>query len=241
MINLKNKVAIVTGASSGIGKEIVYLLAQNGINVTLVARQIEKLKKIEYDLNNLGYHSLIVQANLEIEKEIKNLFTISNNYWGKTDILINCAGVIIDASFSKGNSDDWKKMWNVNVHATCIAIQEALNLFNKIDGGHIINISSMSAHRVATGGSFYTATKFAIKAISESLRKELMQIGSMTRVSCISPGLVATGFGKVDTNNNIDKKYLDPIDIANAVLHVLNTPKHVAIQDILIRSSKQFD
>ena len=162
MINSVKRVAIITGASGGIGKEIAYLLAQNDISVTLTGRRVDKLEEIAHDLEKIGIISCVVSADLEKEEEIKNLFRVSHSYWGKTDILINCAGLIIDASFSQGDSVNWKQMWNVNVHATCVAIQEFLKFFNNTDGGQVINISSMSAHRVVTAGSIYPATKFAI-------------------------------------------------------------------------------
>ncbi len=127
--------------------------------------------------------------------------------------------------------------------APCVAIQESLKYFDNKNGGHIINISSTSAHRIVNGGSFYAATKFALRAASETLRKELVELKSNTRVSSISPGFVNTSFAKPEnfiTEDNANKEKLDPDDIADAVLYILKTKPHVAIQDIILRSTKQY-
>ncbi|MCC2644415.1 MAG: Short-chain dehydrogenase/reductase [Burkholderiales bacterium] len=241
MENLKGRVAIVTGASSGIGKAIAFLLAKNNVKVTLIGRREDKLNEIAAELADLGLQALVIKADLSDEAEVVKAFKVSHTHWGRSDILINSAGICSSSNFHSGNTSDWKNMWDVNVFAVCVAIQEALKYFNHETGGQIINISSTSSFRVGKPGSFYAATKFALRAITESLRQELVSIGSKTRVSSISPGFVATSFGreghKIPDNDN--KEMLDTEDIANAVLHVLQTPAHVAVCDIILRSSKQ--
>lgn len=244
MISNSNKVAIVTGASSGIGTAIAYNLAKQNIAVTLVARRLDKLNLIVNDLLKSGYNAIAIQADLSKKQEISKAIKLSHKHWGSTDILINNAGYCKKAGFFEDNIKEWEKMWQINVLAPCIAMYEVLKYFDKTAGGIIVNISSTSAHRVIKGGSFYSATKSALKTISETLRKELVEIKNNTRIVCISPGLVNTNFGQENSLNipdNNDKNKLDPEDIANLVIHILNLPTHVAIQDIILRSVHQYE
>jgi len=240
---LKNKSAIVTGASSGIGRAIAYKLAQNGVKVTLVARRKHLLDDVVADLQNLGFHAVAFAADLSKEQQILEMFSFSHRYWGQTDILINSAGVVKKANFAVGNSQDWRLMWEVNIFAVCVAMQQALKYFDDAIGGQIINISSLSAYRVVNSGSFYAATKFALRAVTESFRKELVEAQSKTRVSCISPGMVSTDFADLKANfaDNTSKELLDAEDVANAALYILQNPSHVVVNDIMLRSYKQFD
>ena len=244
MSYIKNKVIIITGASSGIGMKSAYNLAAAGAKVTLVARRKQKLDNIVLDLTNLGLLAFAIEADLENETDIISIFEQSHQYWGKTDVLINNAGYCTASNFHTGDTDEWQKMWAVNVLAPCIAIRESLKYFDQELGGYIINISSTSSYRITNPGSFYAATKFALRAVSESLRKELVEKSSKTRVSCISPSFVATSFGRSAESNNLNnsnKAMLDTDDISNAIIYLLQTPPHVSVQDIILRSVNQYE
>jgi NADP-dependent 3-hydroxy acid dehydrogenase YdfG len=243
MSQLNNKTAVITGASSGIGKAIAYKLAQNGVKVTLVARRKHLLDEIVADLQSSGLFAVAFVADMQHEQQILDMFKFSHKYWGQTDILINSAGVVKKANFESGDPQDWRLMWEVNVFAICLAMQESLKYFKAEIGGQIINISSLSAYRVVNSGSFYAATKFALRAITEAFRKELVEVQSKTRVSCISPGMVNTDFSGLPTTtaNRICSEFLEAEDVANAALYILNNPSHVAVHDIMLRSYKQFD
>ena len=162
------------------------------------------------------------------------------------DILVNSAGLAYLSRLTDGDPALWEEMWQVNVHALSLCCQLALPLFPK-NSGQILNLSSMSGHRVPPTGGFYAATKFAVRAVSEALRAELKTAGSSVRVSTLSPGFVDTPLldkyfaGREDqlkqTRESI--KMLTPESIAASALHVLTSPPDVEINDIMMRSADQ--
>ena len=162
------------------------------------------------------------------------------------DILVNSAGLAYLSRLTDGDPALWEEMWQVNVHALSLCCQLALPLFPKTSG-QILNLSSMSGHRVPPTGGFYAATKFAVRAVSEALRAELKTAGSSVRVSTLSPGFVDTPLlekyfaGREDqlkqTRESI--KMLTPESIAASALHVLTSPPDVEINDIMMRSADQ--
>ena len=226
------KTALVTGASSGIGKAIASALLKEGMTVIGLCRSIDELpdgvKPLACDLRDES----AIKAAFESLKEL--------------DILVNSAGLAYLSRICDGNPSDWEEMWRVNVHALGLCSQLSLALFPE-GGGHILNLSSMSGHRVPPTGGFYASTKFAVRAISEALRAELKNSGNKTRISCLSPGFVDTPLldkyfaGREDqlaeTRANIDM--LTPEAIADAALHILTSPASVEINDVLLRSADQ--
>ena len=226
------KTALVTGASSGIGKAIATALLDQGMTVIGLCRSVDELpdgvKPLACDLRDES----AIKAAFESLKEL--------------DILVNSAGLAYLSRICDGNPSDWDEMWRVNVHALGLCSQLSLALFPE-GGGHILNLSSMSGHRVPPTGGFYASTKFAVRAISEALRAELKNSGNKTRISCLSPGFVDTPLldkyfaGREDqlaeTRANIDM--LTPEAIADAALHILTTPASVEINDVLLRSADQ--
>lgn len=226
------KTALVTGASSGIGKAIATALLDQGMTVIGLCRSVDQLpdgvKPLACDLRNES----AIKAAFETLEEL--------------DILVNSAGLAYLSRICDGNPSDWDEMWRVNVHALGLCSQLSLALFPE-GGGHILNLSSMSGHRVPPTGGFYASTKFAVRAISEALRAELKNSGNKTRISCLSPGFVDTPLldkyfaGREDqlaeTRANIDM--LTPEAIAGAALHILTSPASVEINDVLLRSADQ--
>ena len=226
------KTALVTGASSGIGKAIATALLDQGMTVIGLCRSVDQLpdgvKPLACDLRDEG----AIKAAFETLEEL--------------DILVNSAGLAYLTRICDGNPSDWDEMWRVNVHALGLCSQLSLALFPE-GGGHILNLSSMSGHRVPPTGGFYASTKFAVRAISEALRAELKNSGNKTRISCLSPGFVDTPLldkyfaGREDqlaeTRANIDM--LTPEAIADAALHILTSPASVEINDVLLRSADQ--
>jgi NADP-dependent 3-hydroxy acid dehydrogenase YdfG len=226
------KTALVTGASSGIGKAIATALLDQGMTVIGLCRSVDQLPD--------GVKPLA--CDLRDESAIKAAFESLE----KLDILVNSAGLAYLSRICDGNPSDWDEMWRVNVHALGLCSQLSLALFPE-GGGHILNLSSMSGHRVPPTGGFYASTKFAVRAISEALRAELKNTGNKTRISCLSPGFVDTPLlekyfaGREDqlaeTRANIDM--LTPEAIADAALHILTSPASVEINDVLLRSADQ--
>ena len=226
------KTALVSGASSGIGKAIASALLKEGMTVIGLCRSIDELPD--------GVKPLA--CDLRDESAIKAAFETLE----ELDILVNSAGLAYLSRICDGNPSDWEEMWRVNVHALGLCSQLSLALFPE-GGGHILNLSSMSGHRVPPTGGFYASTKFAVRAISEALRAELKNSGNKTRISCLSPGFVDTPLldkyfaGREDqlaeTRANIDM--LTPEAIADAALHILTSPASVEINDVLLRSADQ--
>ena len=226
------KTALVTGASSGIGKAIAIALEESGMKVIGLCRSVENLPE--------GVTPLA--CDLRDATQIQEAFLSLDHL----DILVNSAGLAYLSRLTDGEPALWEEMWQVNVHALSLCCQLALPLFPK-NGGQILNLSSMSGHRVPPTGGFYAATKFAVRAVSEALRAELKTAGSPVRVSTLSPGFVDTPLldkyfaGREDqlkqTRENI--KMLTPESIAASALHVLTSPPDVEINDIMMRSADQ--
>lgn len=230
--SLEGKTALVTGASSGMGYAIAEHLRDHGADVTGLCRNTGRLPA--------GVAPLA--CDLSDTTQIAAAFA----QLGKLDILVNNAGLAVLSGITGGDPRDWQTMWRVNVHALAICCQMALPLFPG-SGGQIINISSMSGHRVPRTGGFYAATKFAVRAISDALRSELRSAGNNTRVGTVSPGFVDTPLldtyfaGRQDqlekTKNSMEM--LTAEDVARAVLHALTSPPHVDITDIQVRCADQ--
>ncbi|MEM7235928.1 MAG: SDR family NAD(P)-dependent oxidoreductase [Planctomycetota bacterium] len=245
-MDLAGKSALVTGASSGIGAAIAKALAAAGVRVSLVARREDRLNEVAEAIRTAGGQALPCVADVRDESALISAFDRTVGEWGGLDILINNAGLGRSADYLTGKTEDWREMLDVNVLALVVASREALARFGP-DGGHIVNVASMSAHRVPQRSGLYSATKFAVRSITEGLRLELAQVGNPTRVCEISPGFVATEFPESFEPEDRDRikqsianlRALQPEDIAASVLHMLNAPPHVAISDILMRSSDQ--
>jgi len=232
MSTLNGKTILITGASSGIGKAIAELALQNGAHVIGLCRSVE----------NLPDGVVPLACDLSKPAEIASAFASLDHL----DILVNNAGLAYLSPISTGDPAQWEKMWQLNVHALSLCSQKALKLFPE-NGGHILNISSLSGHRVPPTGGFYAATKFAVRAITEALRSELSLAQSPVRVSSLSPGYVDTPLlndyfeGREDqlAETRAKVKMLTPEHIAATALHILTTPAGVEINDILLRSSDQ--
>lgn len=232
MIPLKGKTFLVTGASSGIGAALCAQLIGHGANVLGVTRRPNAL------------HPGIspIPADLTSRDDISAVFS----RLGKIDGLVNCAGTAYLSRIIDGNPADWEEMWRVNVLALSLCCQLSLKHFPQT-GGRIVNVCSMSGHRVPPSGGFYAPTKFAVRAITDSLRSELKAIRSPIQVACVSPGFVDTPLldnyfrGREETlaSTRASMKMLQPADVAHCILTILTAPPHVEVSDILMRSSDQ--
>lgn len=238
-MKLKNKTALVTGASSGIGEACARALSGNGAKVILTGRNQKKLEQLSKEIGGI-----FLTANLSISEDVVSLFEAID---GSIDILVNNAGVAPKASIIDGDIEAFQTLLNVNVLALTHCCQLALKKFDPKNGGQIVNISSMSGHRVPPSGGFYAATKFAVRAVTEALRYELKSKENKTRVTMISPGFVDTPLlenyfrGDEETLSALrqDIEMLKPQDIAQTLIHILETPKHVEIGDVMMRPSDQ--
>ncbi len=232
MTSLQGKTLLVTGASSGIGQALCDLLVERGANVLGVTRRPSALSE------NVSP----ILADLTQREQISSIF----QGLGKIDGLVNCAGVAYLSRIIDGNPADWEEMWRVNVMALTLCCQLSLKHF-PASGGRIVNVSSMSGHRVPPTGGFYAPTKFAVRAITDALRAELKSVQSPIQVACVSPGFVNTplldsyfrGREQSLAQTRAAMKMLEPADVAWAILTILEAPAHVEVGDILMRSSEQ--
>lgn len=232
MTPLEGKTLLVTGASSGIGLALCELLVERGANVLGVTRRPSALSE------NVSP----IVADLTQRDQVSTVF----HGLGKIDGLVNCAGVAYLSRIIDGNPADWEEMWRVNVMALTLCCQMSLRHF-PASGGRIVNVSSMSGHRVPPTGGFYAPTKFAVRAITDALRAELKSVKSPVQVACVSPGFVDTplldqyfrGREQTLSQTKAAMKMLEPHDVAWAILTILEAPPHVEVGDILMRSAEQ--
>jgi NADP-dependent 3-hydroxy acid dehydrogenase YdfG len=232
MTSLQGKTLLVTGASSGIGQALCELLVERGANVLGVTRRPSALSA---DVSP-------ILADLTQREQVSSIF----RGLGKIDGLVNCAGTAYLSRIIDGNPADWEEMWRVNVMALTLCCQLSLKHF-PASGGRIVNVSSMSGHRVPPSGGFYAPTKFAVRAVTDALRAELKAVKSPIQVACVSPGYVDTplldsyflGREQSLAQTRAAMKMLEPADVAWAILTILEAPAHVEIGDILMRSAEQ--
>lgn len=245
--------ALVTGASVGIGAAIAKELVRHGMKVVGCARDVEKIQKLASECQSESLSGVLVpiKCDLTNEDEILSMFAAIKKQHSGVDVCINNAGLAHPESLLNGKTSGWRNMLDVNILALSICTREAYQSMNErnVDDGHIININSMSGHRVVPSADvhFYSSTKFAVTALTEGLRQELREANTHIKATCISPGVVQTEFFPRLHNNNPDKaaspytkfKPLEAIDIANSVVYVLSAPPHVQIGDIQMRPVEQ--
>ncbi|MFT5914608.1 MAG: NADP-dependent 3-hydroxy acid dehydrogenase YdfG [Flammeovirgaceae bacterium] len=236
-MKLKNKTAIITGASRGIGKEVAIQLAKKGVNTVLVARGKEDLKKLRNTITKLGAETLIVPADISEEQEVEKVMKKAIKRFGKVDIIINNAGIGVFKPVEEIETKEWDDVMQVNVRGTFLLTKAVIPAMKKRKQSWIINIASDVSKRTFANGSVYCASKYAQHAFAESVRKEVSSFG--IKVSNIYPGLVDTYFG--DTQQGIDEKkdWLKPKDIAKAVLYILDAPNYTVIDEIMLHPTVQ--
>lgn len=239
----KGAVALVTGASSGIGRAIAERLAADGLRVAALARRRDRLDELAQAYPD---QILPLVADLRQEDQILAAFAEVRERWGGVEVLVNNAGLGRKSPLTTGETADWREMLEVNVLALLICTREALADMDRAGRGHVIHVSSMSAHRVPAGSGVYSATKYAVRSLTEGLRLELRERQSPIRVSAISPGFVETEFAGVynrdpaacaETYGRF--KVLDSSDVAEALVYLLGAPPHVQVHDLLLRPTDQ--
>ncbi|HGZ9374106.1 TPA: SDR family oxidoreductase [Staphylococcus aureus] len=229
MTVLTDKVAVVTGAGSGIGEVIATLLHEEGAKVVLAGRNKEKLQNVA---NQLSQDSVkVVPTDVTNKEEVDELIKIAQQTFGGLDIVINSAGQMLSSKITDYQVDEWDSMIDVNIKGTLYTAQAALPTMLEQSSGHLINIASISGFEVTKSSTIYSATKAAVHTITQGLEKELAKTG--VKVTSISPGMVDTAI--TAAYNPTDRKKLEPQDIAEAVLYALTQPKHVNVNEITVR------
>ncbi|HDD0070788.1 TPA: SDR family oxidoreductase [Staphylococcus aureus] len=229
MTVLTDKIAVVTGAGSGIGEAIATLLHEEGAKVVLAGRNKDKLQNVA---NQLAQDSVqVVPTDVTNKEEVDELMKIAQQTFGGLDIVINSAGQMLSSKITDYQVDEWDSMIDVNIKGTLYTAQAALPTMLEQSSGHLINIASISGFEVTKSSTIYSATKAAVHTITQGLEKELAKTG--VKVTSISPGMVDTAI--TAAYNPSDRKKLDPQDIAEAVLYALTQPKHVNVNEITVR------
>ena len=239
-MTLTNKLAIVTGASSGIGKETAKLLAEEGAKVVLVARRQERLATLAKELKSLPGEVHAIPTDLAKMPQIDRLFEQTAKI-APVDILINNAGIGVHDLVEVGKLPDWQRMVDINLMGLMYATKLALQVMRPRQSGHIVNISSVAGRIGIAGWAVYCATKWGVNGFSDAVRREVLR--DNIRVTVIEPGVVETEWGEnmPDSFVSVRKSVvaLQPQDIARAIMFALKQPEHVGVHEMLIRPSQQ--
>lgn len=245
MQNIKGKVVVITGASSGLGEATARLLSAEGASVVLGARRVDRLKSLASELAGSGGKALAVPTDVTHCDQVKKLVDTAVQKFGRIDVMINNAGLMPQAPLERLKIDEWDRMIDVNIKGVLYGIAAVLPYMKQQKAGHIINVSSVAGHKIRAGATVYAATKFAVRALSEGLRLEVKPYNIRTTV--ISPGAVATELPNSvtdpDTARHLKKFYADtaiPADsFARAVAFAVSQPEDVDVNEILFRPTRQ--
>ena len=241
MLNVKNKVIAITGASSGIGEATAKLLAQNGAYVVLGARRTEKLEKIVQQIRDWGGTAEFKAVDVINREDVRAFIGFAKDKFDRVDVIFNNAGVMPLSPLSNLQVEEWDTTIDVNIRGVLNGIAASLPIMEAQGNGHIINTASIGAHVVVPTAAVYCATKYAVWAISEGLRQESKHI----RVTTISPGVVKTELGAeitdgaaLDLMKEIRKTALTPDAIASAVLYAVSQPDDIDVNEVIVRLTK---
>ncbi len=230
---LAGKVAIVTGASRGIGRAICVALAQEAATVVLAGRSIQKLQETANQVTQAGGKADIVVTELTEEESIKNLVKTTSEKFGRLDILVNNAGVTHSAKLEETATEDWQRCIKVNARAPFILCREALPLLSKAETGYIINIASVVGVKGYPLQSAYTSSKHALRGMTISLAEELR--GSNIRVHLLCPGGVDTDLVRKVRPDIKKDELMQPEEIAELVLYLVTHKGNAVIDELHIR------
>jgi NADP-dependent 3-hydroxy acid dehydrogenase YdfG len=242
---IKDKIVVVTGASSGLGEATARLLSAQRATVVLGARRAGRLKSLARELEADGGRALALETDVTRHEQVKALVDLAVQTYGRIDVMINNAGLMPQAPLEQLKIDEWDRMIDVNIKGVMYGIAAALPHMQRQKAGHFINVSSVAGHRVGPGFAVYSATKFAVRALSEGLRQEVKPYNIRTTV--ISPGAVATELPNGVSDPIAAARLRDfysqvavPADsFARAVAFAMSQPEDVDINEILYRPTRQ--
>ena len=244
--DLDGDVALVTGASSGIGRAIAKRLADAGASVAIAARRTDRLESLAEDIEADGGTALPVTADVTETDDVERMLETTRAELGGLDVLVNNAGVMLLAPVVSADLADLEQMLEVNLQGLMAATRLALPEMLEQDSGHIVNISSVAGRRVSETSAGYSATKFGVNAFSEGLRKETADSG--VRVTVVEPGAVDTELGSHVPDEAVRERLaemfeemtvLQPEDIAAAVHYAVTQPPRVSVNELLVRPTEQ--
>lgn len=249
--DLEGTVALVTGASSGIGEATARALAGAGASVALVARRLERLEKLGAEIAGAGGTALPVKADVSERDQAEHAVARAVAELGRLDVLVNNAGVMLLGPIVDAPVEEWDRMVRVNLlgllytaHAAIPHLLEAAEQEPR-QVADVVNVSSVAGRMARRGSGVYNATKHGVGAFSESLRQEVTR--RHVRVALVEPGAVATelqGHNRPEVKEEIEKRFegmevLEAEDIADAISYVVTRPRHIAVNEVLVRPTEQ--
>ena len=243
---IRDKVVIVTGASSGIGYATALELSKAGAKVAAGARRVEKLETLKNEVQKYGGEIIVKKLDVTKKEDCDSFINLVTKTWNHIDILINNAGLMPLSFFKNLKVSEWEQMIDVNLKGVLYCTAAVIPYMITKKSGHIVNISSVAGRIVFPAGSVYCATKHAVTAFSEGLRQELSQRYNI-KVTCIEPGVVSTELPNTITDKSLESfvesvkemESLKAEDIANAIIYSIDSPPYLNINEILLRPLSQ--
>src|ERR1700730_13012763 len=244
MAGIKGKVAVITGASSGIGEATALMLAERGAKVVLGATGSDRLKAVADRIVEAGREAAHAKTDVRRRGDVTNLINLACERYGQLDVLVNNAGIGPISPLDDLRVSEWEDMIDINIKGVLYGIAAALPIFRKQGFGHFVNTDSTAGHKTVRNQAVYSGTKFAVRAISEGLRQEA---GDKLRVTIISPGFVKTPFVDTVANAEVkaqlaasrDKMAIPPDAIARAIAFAIEQPAEVDVNEIIVRPTAQ--
>ena len=244
---LEDRVAAITGASSGIGEATALALADAGAAVALGARRLDRVEALAERIGAAGGRAIAFEVDVSDEQAANAFVAAANERLGGLDVLVNNAGVMLLGPVADADTAQWRQMIDVNLLGLLYCTHAALPVMREGGGGHIVNVSSVAGRHARAGAAVYNMTKFGVTAFSEALRQEALHSG--IRVTCVEPGFVETELQGHNTNPVVQQgvermreqigDVLQASDIADAVLYAVSRPQHVSINEVLVRPTRQ--
>ena len=243
--NIEGKVVVITGASSGLGEAAARHLAEQGATVVLGARRADRIDELAAQINAAGGKALALQTDVTDPAQVQALVDAAVAQFGRIDVMLNNAGLMPHSPLDRREIDDWNREIDVNIKGVLYGIAAALPYMERQKSGHIINTSSVAGHKVGVNNAVYSATKHAVRVISEGLRQEVKPYGLRTTI--ISPGAVATELVESITEPDVkagiqsfyDENAISPDSFARCVAFAISQPEDVDINEILFRPTSQ--
>ncbi|SNR41588.1 SDR family oxidoreductase [Flavobacterium sp. ov086] len=243
MNNIENKVIVITGASSGLGEASAKALSAKGAILVLAARRLERIDALVEEFSKNEKKALAVQTDVTDFTQMQTLMQAAVNKFGRIDVLLNNAGIMPSTPIMDCDVTTWNQVINVNINGVLNGIAAVLPYFKEQKSGHIINVSSVAAHKIGKGSGIYSATKTAVRAISEGLRMEAKDFNIRTTI--ISPGVIdtelpsASGIPDESTKQFYQAVAIPADSFARVVEFAISQPKEVDINEILFRPTRQ--
>ncbi len=243
--NIKDKVIVITGASSGLGEAAASYLSQQGGIVVLGARRADRIEKLAREINENGGKALAIAMDVTQRDQVKKLVDSAVEQFGRIDVILNNAGIMPLSPMDRLNVEEWDKMIDVNIKGVLNGVSAVLPYMKEQKSGQIINTSSVAGHKIFNGSAVYSATKFAVRALTEGLRMELKPYNIRTAIVC--PGAVKTELLEHISEADIqqaNKDYvgavgISPDSFARVVAFAISQPEDVDINEIIFRPTSQ--